>query len=159
MLNIRFLTTGSLKESYWRDALNEYSKRLGGLCRFTCTEFKEVRLSDNPSQAEIDAALETEGERILAEFSPRAYKIALCVEGKQLSSEELADKLEQVSAVSSDIILVIGSSYGLSPRVKQACDLRLSVSKLTFPHQPMRVLLAEAVYRALNIVKGTKYHK
>ena len=159
MLNIRFLTTGSLKESYWRDALNEYSKRLGGLCRFTCTEFKEVRLSDNPSQAEIDAALETEGERILAEFSPRAYKIALCVEGKQLSSEELADKLEQVSAVSSDIILVIGSSYGLSPRVKQACDLRLSVSKLTFPHQLMRVILLEAVYRALGITKGTKYHK
>ena len=159
MLNIRFLTTGSLKESYWREALNEYSKRLGGLCRFTCTEFKEVRLSDNPSQAEIDAALETEGERILAEFSPRAYKIALCVEGKQLSSEELAAKFEQVSAMSSDIILVIGSSYGLSPRVKQACDLRLSVSKLTFPHQLMRVLLAEAVYRALNIVKGTKYHK
>ena len=94
-----------------------------------------------------------------AEFSPRAYKIALCVEGKQLSSEELAAKLEQVSAVSSDIIFVIGSSYGLSPRVKQACDLRLSVSKLTFPHQLMRVLLAEAVYRALNIVKGTKYHK
>lgn len=159
MLNIRFLTTGSLKESYWRDALNEYSKRLGGLCRFTCTEFKEVRLSDNPSQAEIDAALETEGERILSEFSPRAYKIALCVEGKQLSSEELAQKLEQISTVSSDIIFVIGSSYGLSPKVKQACDLRLSVSKLTFPHQLMRVLLAEAVYRALNIVKGTKYHK
>lgn len=159
MLNIKFLTTGNLKETYWRDALGEYSKRLGGLCRFSCVEFKEVRLSDNPSQAEIDAALESEGEKILAEFSPRAYKIALCVEGKQLSSEELAAKLEQVSAVSSDIIFVIGSSYGLSPRVKQACDLRLSVSKLTFPHQLMRVLLAEAVYRALNIVKGTKYHK
>ena len=159
MLNIKFLTTGNLKEAYWRGALSEYSKRLGGLCRFTCVEFKEVRLSDNPSQAEIDAALESEGEKILAEFSPRAYKIALCVEGKQLSSEELAAKLEQVSAVSSDIIFVIGSSYGLSPRVKQACDLRLSVSKLTFPHQLMRVLLAEAVYRALNIVKGTKYHK
>ena len=159
MLNIKFLTTGNLKETYWRDALGEYSKRLGGLCRFSCVEFKEVRLSDNPSQAEIDAALESEGEKILAEFSPRAYKIALCVEGKKLSSEELAAKLEQVSAVSSDIIFVIGSSYGLSPRVKQACDLRLSVSKLTFPHQLMRVLLAEAVYRALNIVKGTKYHK
>ena len=159
MLNIKFLTTGNLKETYWRDALGEYSKRLGGLCRFSCVEFKEVRLSDNPSQAEIDAALESEGEKILAEFSPRAYKIALCVEGNQLSSEELAAKLEQVSAVSSDIIFVIGSSYGLSSRVKQACDLRLSVSKLTFPHQLMRVLLAEAVYRALNIVKGTKYHK
>lgn len=159
MLNIKFLTTGNLKEAYWRDALSEYSKRLGGLCRFSCLEFKEVRLPDNPSQAEIDAALESEGEKILAEFTPRAYKIALCVEGKQLSSEELASKLEQVSSVSSDIIFVIGSSYGLSPRVKQACDLRLSVSKLTFPHQLMRVLLAEAVYRALNIVKGTKYHK
>ena len=159
MLNIKFLTTGNLKEAYWRDALSEYSKRLGGLCRFQCIEYKEVRLTDNPSQAEIDAALESEGEKILAEFTPRAYKIALCVEGKQFSSEELAAKLEQVSAVSSDIIFVIGSSYGLSPRVKQACDLRLSVSKLTFPHQLMRVLLAEAVYRALNIIKGTKYHK
>lgn len=159
MLNIRLLTTGSLKEGYLRDAFAEYSKRLGGLCRFSCTEFKEVRLSDDPSQAEIDAALESEGARILAELTPRAYKIALCVEGKQLSSEELAQRLEQVSAVSSDIILVIGSSYGLSPRVKQACDLRLSVSRLTFPHQLMRVLLAEAIYRALNIVKGTKYHK
>ena len=159
MLNIKFFTTGNLKEAYWRDALSEYSKRLGGLCRFQCIEYKEVRLTDNPSQAEIDAALESEGEKILAEFTPRAYKIALCVEGKQFSSEELAAKLEQVSAVSSDIIFVIGSSYGLSPRVKQACDLRLSVSKLTFPHQLMRVLLAEAVYRALNIIKGTKYHK
>ena len=159
MLNIKFLTTGNLKEAYWRDALSEYSKRLGGLCRFTCVEFKEVRLSDNPSQAEIDAALESEGEKILAEFSSRAYKIALCVEGKQLSSEELAAKLEQVSAVSSDIIFVIGSSYGLSPRVKQACDLRLSVSKLTFPHQLMRVLLLETLYRSLGITKGTKYHK
>ena len=159
MLNIKFLTTGNLKEAYWRDALGEYSKRLGGLCRFSCVEFKEVRLSDNPSQAEIDAALESEGEKILAEFSPRAYKIALCVEGKQFSSEELAAKLEQVSAVSSDIIFIIGSSYGLSPRVKQACDLRLSVSKLTFPHQLMRVLLLEVLYRSFAIMKGKKYHK
>ncbi len=159
MLNIRFLTTGNLKEAYWRDAFAEYSKRLGGLCRFSCTEFKEVRLPDNPSQAEIDAALETEGQRILAECPARAYKIALCVEGKQLSSEELAEKLEQIASATGDIIFIIGSSYGLSPRVKQACEMRLSVSKLTFPHQLMRVLLAETVYRALNIVKGTKYHK
>ena len=159
MLNIRFLTTGSLKEAYWRDALGEYSKRLGGLCRFTCTEFKEVRLSDNPSQAEIDAALETEGERILAEFSPRAYKIALCVEGKQLSSEELAAKIEQVSAVSSDLIFVIGSSYGLSPRVKQKADARISFSKMTFPHPLMRVILLEQLYRAARINAGERYHK
>jgi len=75
MLNIKFLTTGNLKEAYWRDALSEYSKRLGGLCRFTCAEFKEVRLSDNPSQAEIDAELESEGEKILAEFSPREQEV------------------------------------------------------------------------------------
>ena len=160
MLNIRFLTTGSLKESYWRDALNEYSKRLGGLCRFTCTEFKEVRLSDNPSQAEIDAALETEGERILAEFSPRAYKIALCVEGKQLSSEELADKIEQAQiSGKSEIVFIIGSSYGLSDGVKRRADFRLSVSKLTFPHRLLRVMLYEAVYRSVSILNGSKYHK
>lgn len=159
MLNIRFLTTGSLKEAYWRDALNEYSKRLGGLCRFSCAEFKEVRLSDNPSQAEIDAALEAEGEKILAEFTPRAYKIALCVEGKQLSSEELATKLSAVMQENGSLALIIGSSHGLSPRVKAAAHLRLSVSKLTFPHQLMRVLLLETVYRSLSILHGTKYHK
>ena len=159
MLNIKFLTTGNLKEAYWRDALSEYSKRLGGLCRFTCVEYKEVRLSDNPSQAEIDAALESEGEKILAEFSPRAYKVALCVEGKQFSSEALAKKLDGVLAESGHLCLIIGSSHGLAPEVKAAAKLQLSVSELTFPHQMMRVLLLEVLYRCFSILKGTKYHK
>jgi 23S rRNA (pseudouridine1915-N3)-methyltransferase len=160
MLNIKFLTTGNLKEAYWRDALNEYSKRLGGLCRFTCTEFKEVRLSDNPSQAEIDAALEAEGEKILAEFTPRAYKIALCVEGKQLKSEDFAALFDSVATNGyGEISFIIGGSFGLSERVKAACDKRLSVSLMTFPHRMMRVILLEQVYRAYNILGGGKYHK
>ena len=89
----------------------------------------------------------------------RAYKIAMCVEGGQMSSEELAKKIDTVSNVTGEICFVIGSSHGLGESVKRACDLRLSISKLTFPHQLMRVILLEAVYRALNINRGTKYHK
>ena len=92
-------------------------------------------------------------------MSPRAYKIALCVEGKQLSSEQLAQRFEQISQTHGEIVLVIGSSFGLSPTVKSACDMRLSVSALTFPHQLMRVILLEATYRAFTIIKGTPYHK
>lgn len=159
MLNIKFIVVGNLKEAYLRDAAAEYTKRLGGLCRFEIVQLKEAYLPDDPSRSEIEAALDSEGARILAEMSTRAYKIAMCVEGKQLSSEEFAGKIEKISAVTSDICFVIGSSYGISPKVKSACDLRMSVSMLTFPHQLMRVILLEAVYRALNIIKGTKYHK
>ena len=100
-------------------------------------------------------------ERELLPFlqAARAYKIALCVEGKQFSSEELAQRLDTAAQQSGDFYFLIGSSHGLDERVKAACDLRLSVSKLTFPHQLMRVILLESVYRALNIQKGTKYHK
>ena len=95
----------------------------------------------------------------MAEIPPRAYKIAMCVEGKQLSSEELAEKLGEISEKYGDVCFIIGSSHGLSDKVKKACDARISVSRLTFPHQLMRVLLLEAVYRGFNILKGTKYHK
>ena len=161
MINVKLICTGSLKESYLRDAYAEYSKRLGGMCRFEMVELKEHKLGDSPSDNEIAAALEDEGKKILSFFaaSPRAYKIALCIEGKQLSSEELAAQLESVAQTSSEIFLVIGSSYGLSDSVKRASDMRLSVSKMTFPHQLMRIILLEAVYRAFSITKGTKYHK
>ena len=95
----------------------------------------------------------------MAEIPPRAYKIAMCVEGGQLSSPELAQRLDRIAEQTSDVCFIIGSSFGLSDTVKQKADLRLSVSKLTFPHQLMRILLLEAVYRAFNISKGTKYHK
>lgn len=159
MMNVRFITLGTLKESYLREAAAEYEKRLGAFCRFEMIQLKEERLSDSPSENEIRNALLKESERILAEIPPRAFCVAMCVEGKQLSSEELADKLESVANVTSDVCFIIGSSFGLSDSVKQRADLRFSVSKLTFPHQLMRVVLLEAVYRAFNIQKGTKYHK
>ena len=161
MINVKLICTGSLKESYLREAHAEYAKRLGGMCRFETVELKEHKFGDDPSNAEITAALEDEGKKILSILaaSPRSYKIALCVEGKQYSSEELAKLLEDATLEHSEIFLIIGSSYGLSNAVKSACDLRLSVSKMTFPHQLMRVILLEAVYRAFNITKGTKYHK
>ena len=159
MLNIHFIVTGNLKESYLRDASQEYLKRLSGFCRPEVIELKEVRVPDSPSDKEILSALKEEGDRILALLPSRAYKIALCVEGKQFTSEELAQKLEAAAQESGDFYFIIGSSHGLDERVKAACDLRLSVSKLTFPHQLMRVILLESVYRALNIQKGTRYHK
>ena len=159
MLNVKLITIGTLKESYLREAAEEYKKRLGAYCKFTEVNLSEVKLSDKPSAKEIEAALEAEAKLILANMSPRAYKIALCVEGKQLSSEQLAKKIEEIGQMHSEVVLVIGSSFGLAPAVKSACDLRLSVSALTFPHQLMRVILLEATYRAMTIIKGTPYHK
>ena len=159
MLNVKFITLGTLKEAYLRDAAAEYEKRLGAFCRFELVQLKEERLSDDPSDSEIKNALSKESEKILALIPARAYVVAMCVEGKQLTSPELADKLEEISARTSDVCFIIGSSFGLSDTVKQRADLRLSVSKLTFPHQLMRVILLEAVYRAFNIQKGTRYHK
>ncbi len=159
MINLHIITVGTLKEAYFRDAAAEYEKRLGGFCRPILTSIKEKKLPDDPTEGEIASALDDEAERILALIPPRAYKVALCVEGKQLSSEELAKKLEDVSQITSDIAFIIGSSHGLSDRVKRAADMRLSFSKLTFPHQLMRVVLLEAVYRAFNINANTRYHK
>ena len=159
MLNVKLITLGTLKEAYLRDAAAEYEKRLGAFCRFELVQLKEERLSDDPSESEIKNALSKESEKILALIPARAYVVAMCVEGKQLTSPELAEKLEEISARTSDVCFIIGSSFGLADAVKQRADLRLSVSKLTFPHQLMRVVLLEAVYRAFNIRKGTRYHK
>lgn len=159
MLGLTIITVGTLKESYLRDAAAEYEKRLGAFCRLNSVNLKEEKLPDSPSESQIETALRKEGERILAQMPKKSYKIAMCVEGKQLSSEELADKLGQIGSTHGEVCLVIGSSHGLDPSVKNACDMRLSVSKLTFPHQLMRVILLEAVYRGFNILKGTHYHK
>jgi 23S rRNA (pseudouridine1915-N3)-methyltransferase len=159
VLNVKLITLGTLKEAYLRDAAAEYEKRLGAFCRFELVQLKEERLSDDPSESEIKNALAKESEKILALIPARAYVVAMCVEGKQLTSPELAEKLEEISSRTSDVCFIIGSSFGLSDTVKQRADLRLSVSKLTFPHQLMRVILLETVYRAFNIQKGTRYHK
>lgn len=159
MIGVKIITVGTLKEGYLRDAAAEYSKRLSGFCKLTEVNLKEEKLSDTPSDGEIKNALRKEGDAILAQMPRKAFKIALCVEGKQLSSEELAEKLDAVAQTHGEVCLVIGSSHGLDESVKSACDMRLSVSKLTFPHQLMRIILLEAIYRGFNIIKGTHYHK
>ena len=159
MLTVKLVTVGTLKESYWRDAVAEYKKRLGGFCRFEEINLKEVKLPDDPSDAQIASALESEGALMMTHLTPRTYKIALCVEGKQMSSEALAARIDEVSAHASEICLVIGSSHGIAPSVKAACDLRLSLSELTLPHQLARVVVCEVLYRCMNILRGTKYHK
>jgi 23S rRNA (pseudouridine1915-N3)-methyltransferase len=157
--SVRFITVGSLKESYLREAVAEYRKRLSGMCRVEEIELKETRLSDNPSDAEIRAALASEAKAILAAIPPRAFAVALCVEGQKMSSPELSRRLEAVTDETGELCFIIGSSYGLAPEVKSAARLRLSVSDLTFPHQLMRVILYEAIYRCYQIAKGSKYHK
>ena len=160
MLNIKIIATGDLKEIYLREAIKEYQKRLGAWCKIEEIILKEERLPDNPTQAQIDKALECEEKKILEKISPKSYVIAMCVEGKQLSSEELASKITDITNLGkSELIFIIGSSFGLSKKVKEVSDFKLSVSKLTFPHQLLRVILHETIYRSLSIINGTKYHK
>ena len=159
MMTVKLISVGTLKEDYLRQSMAEYEKRLGAFCRFLSVQLKEERLSETPSPKEIEQALEKEAVRIREAIPPRAYAVAMCVEGKQLSSEELAAAVESVAQYHDEICFIIGSSYGLAESVKRACQMRLSVSKLTFPHQLMRVVLMEAIYRAFHIQKGTKYHK
>ena len=159
MATIKFISVGTLKEDYLREAGKEYSKRLSGFCNVVEVNIKEAKLPNDPSDGDIKRALAEEAKAILAAMPDRSYKIAMCVEGKQFSSEELATRLEGAFSAANEICFVIGSSHGLDDSVKNAADLRLSVSKMTFPHQLMRVLLLEGVYRCMNIIKGTKYHK
>lgn len=159
MLRIRLIVIGNLKEAFWREAVAEYEKRLSAYAKVEITELKEARLPEEPAPAEIAAALEKEADAVLAAVPPRAALWALCVEGEQVSSPQLADMLADVMKNTGDLALVIGSSHGLSPRVKAAAERRLSLSKLTFPHQLTRVLLLETLYRSLSILHGGKYHK
>lgn len=159
MNTVTLITVGSLKEGYLRDAAAEYEKRLSGFCKFETIQLKEAKLPENPAESEIRIALADEAKRILAAIPQRAYRVALCVEGKQFSSPALAKKLEDATAASGNLVLIIGSSHGLAEEVKNACDLKLSVSELTFPHQLMRVMTLEILYRCFNIQRGTRYHK
>lgn len=159
MLEVKIITVGSLKEAYLKDAIAEYGKRLSAFSKVEITELKEYKLPDDPSDKDIEKALLDEAERIIKAIPKKAYVIPLCVEGKQCSSEELAKKFEEISLISGTVCFIIGSSHGLHDSVKALASFKLSVSKLTFPHQLMRVMLLEIIYRAFNIIKGTKYHK
>ena len=159
MITIKIISVGTLKEEYLRQAVSEYAKRLSGYCKFVEVVLKESKLPDSPSEKEIAAALDTEAKSILAELSPRTFTIAMCVEGKQLSSEAFAKKISDISMQNSEIAFIIGSSHGLSDKVKSQSNMRLSVSEMTFPHQLFRVMLSEQIYRAFTITANAKYHK
>lgn len=159
MIKVTFITLGRLKEKYLREAVAEYEKRLSRYCDLETVELEPVKLPDAPSRAQVDAALEKEAEMIFKKIPKNSEVFALCVEGKQLSSEELAEKIENLSVKGKGITLIIGSSYGLSEKVKALSRLRLSVSKMTFPHQLFRVMLLEQIYRAFKINEGSTYHK
>ena len=159
MLKVKIIAVGSLKEDYLRAAVAEYKKRLGAYCEITLCELKETKLPDRPSESEIFSALEAEGAKIISEIPQKSFAIALCIEGKEYSSEDFAAFLDNVRMQSGTLCLIIGSSFGLSEKVKSVCRARLSFSKMTFPHQLMRVMLLEQLYRAMNISTGGKYHK
>ncbi len=161
MIKINIITVGKLKEKYWRDAIAEYSKRLSAFCQLEIIELAESRLSDNPSQKEKDSALASEA-KIMKNYTDKkgVFNIAMCIEGKQISSEELSQKISDCSVNGfSQINFIIGSSFGISDEIKNSANFKLSMSKMTFPHQLARVLLLEQVYRSFQISAGTKYHK
>ena len=159
MANITVITVGTLKEGYLCEAVAEYKKRLSQYARVDEINLKEERIVNEDDAAEVRRALESEGERILAAIPKGSGKIALCVEGKQYDSVALAGLIGRMADESGKITLIIGSSHGLADKVKKECDVRLSVSALTFPHQLMRVVLYEALYRSFTILAGKKYHK
>ena len=159
MANITVITVGSLKEGYLKEAVAEYKKRLSQYARVEEINIKEEAIRDEDDQSESKRALESEADKILAAIPKGAGKIALCVEGKQYASPALARLIGRMADESGKIALIIGSSHGLSDRVKRECDVRLSFSQLTFPHQLMRVILFEALYRSFTILAGKKYHK
>ena len=160
MQNIDLICIGKMNAAYFAAGVAEYQKRLGGFCNFRIIELPEATIADkNASDKQIAKALQKEADAILASVRKGAYLVALCVEGKQISSEDLAALLaERAGSGAGDIAFVIGSSHGLDESVK-ALGKRISMSPMTFPHQLARVMLCEQLYRAFSINAGTKYHK
>ncbi len=160
MLSVRLICVGKLKEKFYREACAEYEKRLKGYCRLEIIELSEQRLPDRPSEAEIAAALHKEAAAIEGKIPSGAMVIAMCIEGKELSSEQFADVLTaRMNSGVSQLCVVIGGSFGLDEQFKRRAALRLSMSPMTFPHHLARVMVLEQLYRALNIASGGKYHK
>lgn len=159
-MNISVICIGKLKETYWNDAVKEYTKRLGKYCKLDIDELKESRLPDKASSAEEEAVKEAEGKTILSRIKKNDFVIALEIKGKALTSEQLAEKMETLAMEGHGrVVFIIGGSLGLSPEVLKRADYKLSFSKMTFPHQMMRVILLEQIYRSFKIRKRETYHK
>lgn len=159
-MNIDIICVGSIKEKYYIDAIKEYSKRLISYTDINIIEVDEYKLPNNPSNAQINDGLEKEREIIESKIKDRSYIIALAIEGKQISSEDLSKKIQDINIEGySNITFLIGSSYGMSQKLKNRANLKLSFSKMTFPHQLIRVVLTEQIYRAFKIMRNEPYHK
>ena len=159
MIKVKIIALGKLKEKYWRDAIAEYSKRMGAFANFEITELAPKTLPDNPAEAQIEAALLSEAEMIIKAIPKTTTVVALCIEGKMYSSEDLAKEIALASQNSGSITFIIGSSYGLHEKIKNLANVKMSMSKMTFPHQLARVVLSEQIYRAFKINEGSAYHK
>ena len=160
MIKVTVIAVGKLKEKYFRDGCAEYEKRLSSFCKLNIIEIDETKCPSNPSQAEINKVIEGEGDKILSKIQKGAYVISMCIEGNEISSNKLADMIENISSYGdSHIVFVIGGSIGLSEEVIRRADERISFSDMTFPHQLMRVILLEQIYRGFRIINQEPYHK
>jgi 23S rRNA (pseudouridine1915-N3)-methyltransferase len=159
-MQIQIVSVGKLKEAYLVQGIAEYTKRLGPYARLQSVEVQDEKAPETMSPAEERQVKEREGERILAALRKDAYVIALAIDGKMLSSEELADRMRDLATYGrSQVAFVIGGSVGLAPSVLERADLKLSFGRMTLPHQLMRLVLVEQIYRAFKIIRGEKYHK
>ncbi|MEH7883406.1 23S rRNA (pseudouridine(1915)-N(3))-methyltransferase RlmH [Bacillus sp. JJ1609] len=159
-MNISIVTVGKLKEKYLKQGIEEYLKRLGSYAKVDVIEVSDEKAPEELSETEMVQVKQKEGERILAKINPDAYVIALAINGKLKSSEELAESLDKLATYGkSKVAFVIGGSLGLSDEVLKRSDEQLSFSKMTFPHQLMRLILVEQIYRAFRINRGEPYHK
>ena len=160
MLSVKIICVGKMREKYFTDAFQEYARRLSAYCSFECTELQETRLPPSPGEKELSAALDKEAAAILKALPKDAYIVALCVEGRKFSSEQLAELVrERENSGRPRLCFLIGGSCGLSEKVKRLADLKLSMSDMTFPHHLARVMAAEQIYRSFKILEGSAYHK
>ncbi len=160
MMNVHIICVGKLKEKFYAEAVSEYAKRLSPYCKLRIVELSEEKLPERPSQAQIDAALKKEAEAIRAKLPHNCRVAALCVEGRLLSSEDMAERLRVFSqAPEKHLCFLIGSSFGLDEALKAEAQTRLSMSPMTFPHHLFRVMLLEQLYRGFKINEGSSYHK
>ena len=158
-MKVTLICVGKVKEKFYRDAIKEYEKRLGAYIKLNTIEISDEKVKVE-NDSEIALAMEKEGNNILSKIKDNQYVITLEILGKNLSSEEFASKIDNLMLIGkSDVVLIIGGSYGLSDSVKKRSDFALSFSRMTFPHQMMRVVLLEQVYRAYRIITGASYHK
>ena len=159
-MNIRIIAVGKIKEKYIQDGIKEFSKRLSRYCMLDIIEIDDQKAPENLSEKEMKIVKTKEGEKILTKIPQNSFIISLEIEGKQISSEDLSKKIEDLMIAGiNDITFIIGGSLGLSQEAKNRANYRLSFSKMTFPHQLMRLILLEQIYRGFRIMKGEPYHK